>query len=74
MMTLGMKRLGVVLGVVATVAWVIYIGVVSSGFVHIQPLGWLIFFVGVPASFGVMFLVVWGVDWIIAGFRSGAKR
>jgi hypothetical protein len=34
MTTLGMKRLGLPLGVVATVAWVIYVGVASSGFVR----------------------------------------
>jgi len=37
MMTLGMKKLGNALGVVATVAWVIYVGVASSGFVLDLP-------------------------------------
>jgi hypothetical protein len=37
MMTLGMKRLGIALDVVATVAWVIYVGVASSGFVLDLP-------------------------------------
>ena len=70
----GMKRLGKVLGALASVAWIISIAVLSNGFPHVQPLGWFIFFLGIPVSFGIMFLVVRGVDWVIAGFRSGAKH
>jgi hypothetical protein len=70
----GMKRLGVVLGVLASVAWIISIAVLSNGFAQGKPLGWFIFFLGIPVSFGIMFLVVWGVDWVIAGFRTGAKH
>jgi hypothetical protein len=70
----GMKRLGVALGVLASVAWVISIAVLSNGFAQVKPLGWFIFFLGIPVSFGIMFLVVWGVDWVIAGFRTGAKH
>jgi hypothetical protein len=69
----GMKRLGIALGVLASVAWIISIAVLSNGFTHVKPLGWLIFSLGIPVSFGIMFLVVWGVDWVIAGFRAGAK-
>jgi hypothetical protein len=70
----GMKRLGIVLGVLASVSWIISIAVLSNGFAHVQSLGRFIFFLGIPVSFGIMFLVVWGVDWVIAGFRSGAKH
>ena len=70
----GMRRLGIMLGVLASVAWIIFVAVLSNGFADIQPRGWLIFFIGIPISFGIMFLVVWGVDWVIAGFRTGAKR
>lgn len=69
----GMRRLSVVVSVLASVAWIISIAVVSEGFAHVQPLGWLIFFAGIPASFIAMFLLILGVDWIIAGFRTGAK-
>jgi hypothetical protein len=34
MLTLRIKRLGIALGVVATVAWIIDVGVASSGFVR----------------------------------------
>jgi hypothetical protein len=70
----GMKRLSLVLGVVQSVARIISIAVLSNGFAHVKPLGWFIFFLGIPVSFGIMFLVVWGVDWVIAGFRAGAKH
>jgi hypothetical protein len=63
-----------VLGVLASVAWIISIAVLSNGFAHVKPLGWFIFFLGIPVSFGIMFLVVCGVDWVIAGFRTGAKH
>ena len=70
----GMKRLGIALGVLASVAWIISIAVLSNGFAHGKPLEWFIFFLGIPVSFGIMFLVVWGVDWVIAGFHTGAKH
>jgi len=70
----GMRRLGILLGALASVAWIIYIAVLSNGFTDVKPLGWLIFFVGIPVSFGIMFLVICGIDWVIAGFRAGAKR
>jgi len=54
----GMKRLGIVLGVLVSVAWIISIAVLSNGFAHVNPLGWLIFFVSIPVSFGIMSLVV----------------
>jgi hypothetical protein len=69
----GVKRLGIALGVLASIAWIISIAVLANGFAHVKPLGWLIFFLGIPVSFGIMFFVVWGVDWVIAGFRTGAK-
>lgn len=70
----GMRRLGIMMGALASVAWIICIAILLNGFADIQPLGWLIFFIDIPISFGIMFLVVWGVDWVIAGFRTGAKR
>jgi hypothetical protein len=73
MRTEGMKRLGIVVGVLAAVAWVILCAVVSNGFAKVQPLGWIIFIVGVPGSFAAAFLLVRGVDWIIAGFGSATK-
>jgi hypothetical protein len=72
-MTEGMRRLGIVLGVLASAAWVISIALISKGYAQIQPLGWAIFIVGIPASFGTTFFLVWGIDWVIAGFRDGSK-
>jgi hypothetical protein len=69
-MTLGMKRLGLFLGVVVALSWLTYVGVASRGFTSIRPAGWLIVFTGVPVSFGAMFLFVWGIDWVITGFRN----
>ena len=73
-MTEGMKRLGIVLGVLASVAWIISIALISNGFIQVQPLGWAIFIVGIPASFGATFLLIWSIDWVIAGFHVGSKR
>ncbi len=65
----GMRRLGLVVGVVGAVAWVIFVAVVSKGFSQIQLRGWVIFLVGIPFFFVLCFLVIWAVDWMIAGFR-----
>lgn len=68
-----MRRLGIAVGVLASAGWVTYIAIISKGFEQVQLLGWLIFAVGIPVSFGIGFLVVWGVDWVIAGFRTGKR-
>jgi len=52
----GIRRLGILLGIVAAVGWVIFIATVSDGFESIQPAGWVIFLLGIPAAFGVVFL------------------
>lgn len=70
----GMRRLGIVFGVVGALAWIIYVAVVSEGFSQIQPRGWVIFLVGVPFFFVLCFVVIWMVDWVIAGFRMGSER
>lgn len=70
----GMRRLGIALGVLASVAWIIYAVVETNGFTQLDPRGWLIFFVGIPVSFGIIFLVIWAVDWVITGFRNSARR
>ena len=70
----GMRRLGIVLGVLASIAWIIYIADQLNGFANVQLLGWLVFFAGIPVSFGIMFLVIWAVDWVIIGFRNRVKR
>lgn len=74
MATEGMKRLGITLGVLASAAWIIFIAVMSKPFARFRPLEWVIVVVGIPVSFGAAFLVIWGVDWVIAGFRAGSKR
>jgi len=39
----GMRRLGIAMGGVAAVAWIIFVMVASDGFARVEPRGWVIF-------------------------------
>jgi len=69
----GMRRLGIALGVVASVTWVIFVMHASNGFTRIEGWGWVIFLIGIPTCFGLVVLVIWGIDWVISGFRQGIR-
>ena len=69
----GMKRLGIALGIVASAAWIIFIMIASNGFARVEPRGWVIFLIGIPTCFGLGFLVIWGIDWVMTGFRQGTR-
>lgn len=66
----GMRRLAIVVGVVASIAWVVFVMVISRVFLYLQPRGWLLFLIGIPVAFGLGFSLVWAVDWVMAGFRQ----
>jgi hypothetical protein len=65
----GLRRLAIVCAVVAPLTWLVYIGKVSNGFAQVQPLGWVIVVLGIPVSLALSFVVVWAIDWVLAGFR-----
>jgi hypothetical protein len=73
-MTLGMKRLGIALGLLGSISWVAYVADASQKFTVLGPHGLEVLIVGIPVVFGVVFLVVWTIDWIIAGFRADKER
>jgi hypothetical protein len=70
----GMRRLAIVCGVIGAITWLVFIGKVSNGFSEVQPVGWLILVLGVPVSFALGFVVVWAVDWVMAGFVSSRSK
>ena len=39
----GMRRLGIAMGGVVEVAWIIFVMVASDGFARVEPRGWVIF-------------------------------
>jgi hypothetical protein len=65
----GMRRLAIVIGVVASIAWIIFVVSVAL-FSLFDALAWSIFLAGIPICFGLGFLLIWGIDWVIAGFRQ----
>jgi hypothetical protein len=69
----GMRRLGITAGVLSSVAWVVFVAVVSNGFAKTQTLVGIIYFVGVPVCFALGFIVIWSIDWIGSGFREGTR-
>ncbi len=89
----GMRRLGIVFGVVAAIFWVVLFfplvaGVYSEGhFRGVAPAGWVVviwvvfvfvfvvvFVLGVLVAFCLPFSAVWGIDWVVAGFRQGTPE
>ena len=67
----GMRRLAIVLGVSAALAWVTWAG---RNFPN-EPslLTWVVFAIGALLSFGAAYVVVRATDWVISGFRKGDK-
>jgi len=70
----GMRRLAIGLGTVAAATWIVFVAIASEGFALVQPREWLIVLIGIPITFGVPFLAIWGIDWIFAGFRRDRGR
>ena len=70
----GMRRLGMAVGFVSTLAWIIFVAIDSNGFSGGQLRDWVIFLAGIPLSFGFCFLMIWMIDWVIAGFRKDARH
>jgi cytosine/uracil/thiamine/allantoin permease len=67
----GMRRLAIVCGVIAAVGWLIFWLIsIAIGFTRVQPVGWGIIVLGIPVSLAVGFIVVWAIDWVLAGFHS----
>jgi hypothetical protein len=69
----GMRRLGIVVGGVAILGWIIIIMVGTNGFTRITLLEWVIFLIGIPICFGLGFGLIWAIDWVVSGFREGRK-
>ena len=66
----GLRRLAILVGVAASIAWIIFVMVLSRVFLYLQPRGWLLFLIGIPICFGLGFSLVWAIDWVMAGFRQ----
>jgi hypothetical protein len=64
------RRLGMAAGIIAALTWIGFILAASNRLEHIEPSGWIIFLAGIPAYFGLGFLLMWGFDRVAAGFRK----
>ncbi len=73
----GMRRLGIAVGVVAVMSWIVFMMVGTKA--DFSPREWTVFLVamvviGVPSFFLLGVLVSRGIEWIVAGFRQDKKR
>ncbi|HEV8342348.1 MAG TPA: hypothetical protein VGR30_08255 [Candidatus Binatia bacterium] len=68
-----MRRLGVAVGTIVAITWIIFILAASNGLERVEPSGWMIFLIGIPTYFGLGFLLIWGVDRVAAGFRQDIR-
>ena len=66
----GMRRLGIVIGIVGALAWTLLF-LANVDFNRITPGGWVLFLIGILVCFGLGFGVIWAIDWIVSGFRQG---
>jgi len=69
----GMRRLGIVLGILGAIGWIFFVADQSKGFVRITDRGWIVFWVGIPVSFGIMNLAIRAIDWVFVGFGRQQK-
>ena len=65
----GFRRLGVFLGSVVSVGWLIFIIVTG----HIHSSDWIPIIIFAIVIFFLTYLLVVGVDWVISGFRKKSK-
>lgn len=66
----GVRRIVQVLSVLSTIGWISWVAFQSDGFSQLQPIGWLILFVGVPIAYFIPLLLCKIVYWIIDGFKK----
>jgi hypothetical protein len=67
----GVHRLALLLGAVASTAWVFFLMVATQGFQEVKTGGHfalIVLFTGI--SFLIPFLLVHGIAWVIRGFRE----
>jgi hypothetical protein len=69
----GMRRLGIVVGVVGALTWIILF-LRNVDLDRITPGGWVLFLIGSLMCFGLGFTVFWGIDWVMSGFREGKNE
>lgn len=67
----GMRRLGIVIGFIFALAWVIFTAILTDGFEEIHGLGLILFFLGIPFFFAIGRLLIWSINWVISGFLEG---
>lgn len=69
--SVGVKRIVVISSVVSIIAWVSFIGIVSSAFTDMGTYrGWLILAVGMVVAYFVPQLICKAVYWVLDGFRK----
>ena len=68
--SIGVKRIVVILSILSTIAWVLFIGIVSEAFTDMVTIGWLILVVGIVVAYFVPQLICKGVYWVIDGFKK----
>lgn len=66
----GFRRLGILLGTVCAVCWVIFLAIGSSGFTLLTPRGWFVGTLGVAVSFLGPFALVRAIGWVARGFSG----
>lgn len=50
-----------------------FIGQESKGFSYVELRGWVAIFAITILCFFAGRGLIWGIDWVVAGFRQGAK-
>jgi hypothetical protein len=68
-MSEGMRRLGIILGMVGMVGWILFVVSVAD-FASMQRRGWIFFLGGLPVAFGLTFGLICAIDWVAAGCRG----
>ena len=69
----GIRRLGIAVGAVASVSWIVFIAVVTNAFAKVPTIEWIIFGIGIPTCFALGLFIIRGIDWVASGFRQDTK-
>jgi hypothetical protein len=61
-----MRRLAIMVGVATAAWWAVFILVEPP---HYQEENWVLF-IGFPICFGIGFVLIWAIGWLIAAFHK----
>ena len=73
----GIRRLSILLGILGSIGWIIFVFISSNGYSGLLTFTiriWMIVIAGIPVCFFAFFGLVQGMAWVFEGFIRDKKK